>query len=198
VAIAQEAAARAERLVLMAREAGASDEAVARLERQAEAYRKLASAAEDTAVFEAGKEFADEQAKAFDDAAKSAEEFFTDLILNGKKTFGNLKDEAKRFFAQLAAQLLNRYVLNIGVSGGASGGGIGSILGSIFGGVGYGARKREVVGGDQQRAPLGGQRSQCIRQCAATRGIQGGGGFVHAFWGAALHLGVDGVEVHEP
>ena len=65
--------------------------------------------------------------------ADTAAGFFEDLFQNGRSAFGRLWDQAKSFFAKLAAQLLVKWVLNIDVSGG---GGIGGMLSGLFGGGG--------------------------------------------------------------
>ena len=61
---------------------------------------------------------------------------FEDLFQNGRSAFGRLWDQAKSFFAKLAAQLLVKWVLNIDVSGGGVMGALGSILGGSSGGGG--------------------------------------------------------------
>ena len=66
--------------------------------------------------------------------------FFENLFLNGKKAFDDLGQTVKRFFAQLAAQMAAKYVLQIGASllglGGAGGANAAGLLGNIFGGGG--------------------------------------------------------------
>ena len=68
--------------------------------------------------------------------ADTAAGFFEDLFQNGRSAFGRLWDQAKAFFAKLAAQLLVKWVLNIDVSGGGVMGALGSILGGSSGGGG--------------------------------------------------------------
>ena len=68
--------------------------------------------------------------------ADTAAGFFEDLFQNGRSAFSRLWDQAKSFFAKLAAQLLVKWVLNIDVSGGGVMGALGSILGGSSGGGG--------------------------------------------------------------
>lgn len=68
--------------------------------------------------------------------AETASGFFEDLFQNGRSAFGRLWDQAKAFFAKLAAQLLMKLVLNVDISGGGAMGALGSILGGTAGGGG--------------------------------------------------------------
>jgi len=70
--------------------------------------------------------------------ADTAAGFFEDLFQNGRSAFGRLWDQAKSFFAKLAAQLLVKWVLNIDVSGGGVMGALGSLLGGGGSGGGIG------------------------------------------------------------
>jgi hypothetical protein len=65
--------------------------------------------------------------------ADTAAGFFEDLFQNGRSAFGRLWDQAKAFFAKLAAQLAVKWVLGIDIQGGALGS-----LGGLFGGGGSG------------------------------------------------------------
>ena len=63
----------------------------------------------------------------------TAQNFFADLFQHGSSAFGRLWDQAKAFFAKLAAQLAVKWVLGIDIQGGALGS-----LGGLFGGGGSG------------------------------------------------------------
>ena len=88
----------------------------------------------------------EEQHDAFRSLGEAATSFFEDLFQNGRRAFGNLWSNIKRFFAQLAAQFTVKYVLGLDVQGGAlstlggllggGGGGAGGLLGNLLGGSG--------------------------------------------------------------
>jgi hypothetical protein len=83
----------------------------------------------------ASKKAATDLNEAWKGIEASANSFFSNLFEHGRSAFGNLWSVVKKFFADLAAQLTTKYILNIGLgveTGTANVGG--SLLSSLFGG----------------------------------------------------------------
>ncbi len=101
---------------------------------------KLKASIDARGASEAAAKSLEEQLKNTQALQDNVAGFFENLFLNGKKAFDDLGQTVKRFFAQLAAQMAAKYVLQIGASllglGGAGGANAAGLLGNIFGGGG--------------------------------------------------------------
>ena len=81
-------------------------------------------------------------------------DFFTDLLTNGTKAFGNLWQTIKKFFIDLAAQFATKFVINA-VLGGSIAGSSTGIAGSLINSLFSGGRGGDGIGGGGEGSMLG-------------------------------------------
>ncbi len=110
--------------------------------------------------------------RVWDQLSDAAGAFFSDLVLNGKSAFDNLKSFAKDLLAQMIALFAKRWVLNLAAGG--------SLLGSA------GSALAGGVGGDS----LAGAGLNLITGGAGLAGA--GSSFIAGWQGATLGAGVAG------
>lgn len=78
-------------------------------------------------------EIAHQQAAVWNDIADAAGKFFSDLVMNGRSAFDNLKRYVKDLLAQMIALFAKRWILNM-AAGGSVGGSAGQALSQVTGG----------------------------------------------------------------
>lgn len=128
------------------------------------------------------KDALEQQQSAWASLQGVTENFFSDLLQNGRSAFGNLWNTIKKFFADTIAKFATKLVLNAVLNLGGEGGGVGSLLSSLLGGGSSG-------GGGAASGVLG----SALGSLGTLGGVIGmGGSGVLGALGAGYSLGAAG------
>ncbi len=112
--------ARLEERMAILKASGAMETELEQLQEEIDLRRKLADAVgrgeSGRAALDAQNSALRDQASVWGEISRTAGDFFADLVTNGREAFGNLRDYAKRFLAEMIAIFAQRWVLQMGAS----------------------------------------------------------------------------------